>query len=92
MEEFTVTFDSAGPLLMEVMGSSIMDKATKRPTTSIIVTSFIKGKDGQPGRAELCGKIRPRDVMLAVNDTTLDQVWPLPSAHSLQTTPFFLMT
>ena len=69
--KYDYTFEEAGPLMINVVGTSNVDKTGQVISNKIVITSFEYNEDGSPGRAETSGKIRVNDFLTGVNDVDL---------------------
>jgi len=69
--KYDFTFEEEGPLMINVVGTSNIDKSGQVISNRIIVTSFEYFEDGSPGRAETAGKIRINDFVTGVNNIDL---------------------
>ena len=69
--KYEYTFEEAGPLMINVVGTSNVDKTGQVISNKIVVTSFEYNEDGSPGRAEMSGKIRVNDFLTGVNSVDL---------------------
>ena len=69
---YDYTYQSKGPLMLNVMGTTNKDAKTGKIINNwIIVTSFEPTADGKPGRSEATGLISVKDYLVAVNGIDL---------------------
>jgi PH domain len=69
---YEYTYQTKGPLMLNVMGTTNKDSKTGQVINNwIIVTSFEPTADGKPGRSESTGVISVKDYLVAVNGTDL---------------------
>ena len=69
--KYDFTFEEEGPLMLNVVGTSNIDKLGQVISNKIVVTSFEYNSDGSIGRAELSGKIQINDFVTGVNSKDL---------------------
>lgn len=70
-QRFDFTYDTPGPLRLNVMGSCIRNRKGDVLNNWIKVTSFELCSNGTPGRSELSGMISVNDYIVGVNGVDL---------------------
>ena len=68
---FDFTYEEAGPMYMNVMGSSNRDAGGVELNSWVIVTEFELTPEGTPGRSEASGLISVKDYVVGVNGADL---------------------